>query len=622
MAGNKTKRVKAIQRQVRRIETHIAILDQVSRRFSRGRLGLVAGFLLGAVVVNFAGAEDIAWGMLGLGVVLFLIVARLHERVEASLRKHQVWRQIKRTHLARMTLGWEDLPPSTLIQTDDRHPFDADLGITGAMSLFRLMDTSTSQGGSIRLSQWLLNPLTEPDQIRTRQTVVKALIPLTKFRDRLTLYGQMTDETMDQRWDGETILQWLAKQVDGRSLKPFVLLLSLLSLTTISLYTLHQLIQIPAWWWWSFIPYVVIYLGLYSTRSGAMDSLDEDATLLTRVLKPFRATLTYLESYPLSSTPQVESLCGPFRSAGHRPSLLLKQLDRIAGGASWQKGQVLWLILNALVPWDLYFTHRLQGFRREVKDHLPEWLDAWYELEAFSALATFGYLNPDTVFPDVKEASDLASPIFETHALGHPFLPDKARVCHNYTIQETGNISIITGSNMSGKSTFLRTLGVNFCLAFTGGPVLARLFTTIPFRLFTCIKVSDSVTDGVSYFYAEVKRLKALLNVLETEGPPLFFLIDEIFRGTNNRERLIGSQAYIRNLAAHKGTGCISTHDLDLVNLAQTNSGIRNYHFKEEIRDGIMVFDYLLHEGPCPTTNALRIMEIEGLSVEEVPISG
>ncbi len=615
MARDKAKRIKAIQRQVRRIEQHIALLDQVSRRFSRIRLGIVVGAIIVALIVNFSGAENIAWGVIGLGIVLFLIVARFHDGVEYGLKKHQIWRDIKSTHLARMKLEWDRLPPSSSTLSDDAHPFDTDLGITGTMSLLRLLDTSISQGGSARLSRWLLNPLIDPGQIRARQTVVQELMPLTAFRDRLTLHGRITHEAMDSRWDGETILHWLNRQVDGRSLKPFVLLLGILSLTTLVLYTLHQLIQIPAWWWWSFIPYVVIYLGLYSIRSGSMDRLDEDASLLAKVLKPFRSTLTYLESYPLSATPQVESLCAPFRSAGQRPSSLLNQLDRIVGGASWQKGQLLWLILNALVPWDLYFTYRLQIFRRQVKDHLPEWLDTWYKLEAYCALATFGYLNPESVFPEINEGNQPSAAVFGTQQLGHPFLPDGARVCNDFTIQKTGHISLITGSNMSGKSTFLRTLGINFCLAFLGAPVIARTFTTIPFRLFTCIKVSDSVTDGVSYFYAEVKRLKALLNNLESEGPPLFFLIDEIFRGTNNRERLIGGQAYIRDLADHRGTGCISTHDLDLVNLEQAIPGLRNYHFKEEIRGGVMVFDFLLHEGPCPTTNALRIMELEGLSV-------
>jgi len=173
---------------------------------------------------------------------------------------------------------------------------------------------------------------------------------------------------------------------------------------------------------------------------------------------------------------------------------------------------------------------------------------------------------------------------------------------------------------MSGKSTFLRTLGTNLCLAYAGGPVNASSLQASLFKLYTCIKVSDSVTDGYSYFYAEVRRLKGLLTELERSSDfPLFFLIDEIFKGTNNRERQIGSRAYIQALVGQNCMGVISTHDLELVNLADTLPGIKNYHFKEDVIDGRMVFDYVLRPGPSPTTNALKIMQMEGLPVD-VPV--
>src|SRR5579875_2914138 len=188
------------------------------------------------------------------------------------------------------------------------------------------------------------------------------------------------------------------------------------------------------------------------------------------------------------------------------------------------------------------------------------------------------------------------------------------------TLASSGwDIDLITGSNMSGKSTFLRTVGINLRLAFAGGPVNASSFSTSLFRLFTCIKISDSVTENYSYFYAEVRRLKALLSAVDASNPlPLFFLIDEIFKGTNNRERRLGSEAYISALAGRDCLGIITTHDLDLVKLADKLPELKNYHFKEDIIDGRMVFDYLLRPGPSPTTNALKIMQMEGLPVEDV----
>jgi DNA mismatch repair ATPase MutS len=191
-------------------------------------------------------------------------------------------------------------------------------------------------------------------------------------------------------------------------------------------------------------------------------------------------------------------------------------------------------------------------------------------------------------------------------------------VCNDLQIEALGELVIITGSNMAGKSTFIRTVGINLCLAYAGGPVNAAVMQTIPFRLYTCIRINDSLSDGFSYFYAEVKRLKGLLEALKPDGSnqPLLYLVDEIFRGTNNRERLIGSRAYVKALIGAAGVGLIATHDLDLAALAENQPQARNLHFRDEVAGGKLAFDYILRPGPSPTTNALKIMQIEGLPVD------
>jgi DNA mismatch repair ATPase MutS len=258
----------------------------------------------------------------------------------------------------------------------------------------------------------------------------------------------------------------------------------------------------------------------------------------------------------------------------------------------------------------------LEQCKRDLNTLLPAWLDTWYELEALSSLATFAYLNPGTTFPRVEPGPSPAGLLFHARDLGHPLIPAGQRVGNDFALDELGRVILITGSNMAGKSSFLRALGVNLCLAFAGGPVVAQEMVTRLFRLYTSMRLTDSVTDGYSFFYAEVRRLKALLMELEQgEERPLFFLIDEIFRGTNNQERLLGSRAYVRALAGGHGVGFIATHDLELVKLADENPLIHNYHFRDAVVDGRMVFDYKLHPGPCPTTNALKIMALAGLPV-------
>lgn len=243
---------------------------------------------------------------------------------------------------------------------------------------------------------------------------------------------------------------------------------------------------------------------------------------------------------------------------------------------------------------------------------LPEWLEIWFELEALCSLANFAYLNPDYTFPRVLARNKQS--VFEASGLGHPLIPKEQKVVNDFVLRENNEIVLITGSNMAGKSTFLRTLGINLCLAYSGSPVNASSLRTSLFEIYACIKVSDSLIDGYSYFYSEVRRLRGLLERLSAEPVlPIFFLVDEIYRGTNNFERSIGSAAYIHALAGKNCVGAISTHDLELVKLAASLPMLKNAHFKEDIHNGQMVFDYKIHAGPCPTRNALKIMELAGL---------
>jgi DNA mismatch repair ATPase MutS len=252
---------------------------------------------------------------------------------------------------------------------------------------------------------------------------------------------------------------------------------------------------------------------------------------------------------------------------------------------------------------------------------LPAWLDAFHELEALISLGEFAALNPGYTFPTIKlfEEKTQIHPVFMARSLGHPLLSPAQKVCNDLQIEALGELILITGSNMSGKSTFIRTVGINLCLAYAGGPVNALEMQTIPFRLYTCIRVNDSLVDGFSYFYAEVKRLKGLLDALKTDQSdmPLLYLIDEIFRGTNNRERLIGSRAYVKALIGAAGVGLIATHDLELATLSDHQPQVHNAHFRDEVSAGRLTFDYLLRSGPTPSTNALKIMANEGLPVDE-----
>ena len=611
------RKIHALRRHIARLDRRLLRLDSMSRLYAQGRAGLV---LLGlGTVLLVERLCGTAFGLLAAGVFLagFLTVVACHNRLKAGIVRYTIWRRLQATHLARVQRDWQHIPHASQAREEPEHVFAADLNLTGDRSLLHLLDTTSSQGGSARLRTWLLQPVLEAGEICTRQEQVRELVPLAAFRDHLALCGALVARDPDARWEEESVLAWLQQQSPPFPLARWVALLGLLAATNIALMSLYALSLVPAWWPLS----LALYLVLYLSKHGEARHLFVEAYRLERALEHLRAVLFYLETHRYSGTPRLAKLCVLFWRVARRSSLALKQIIRIAGAAGVQQSNLLGFLINALVPWDLYFAHRLNQYKETIKTDLPVWIDTWYELEALNALANFGALHPDYVFPDVLSATTPATqPVLRACGLGHPLLPHEGRVCNDFTFARVGEIALITGSNMSGKSTFLRTLGVNLCLAYAGAPVNATALQTILLRLFTCIKVSDSVTDGISYFYAEVRRLKALLRACEAEEPiPLCFLIDEIFRGTNNRERLIGSRAYIHALARGHGVGVISTHDLELVTLADTVPSIRNYHFREEVHEGRMVFDYRLRPGPCPTTNALQIMQIEGLPIADAP---
>ncbi len=613
------RKVHVFQRQIARLDRRLQHLQTLSSRYARGRavcvlVGLGAALLLERLYGT-------GWGMLmaGVGLAGFLGLVSLHNRLKARIVRHTLWRRLKSTHLARLQRDWPAIPAPPLEPDASDHVFAADLNFTGARSLLHLLDTTTSHGGQARLRAWFLQPTLDPEVIRQRQAYVRELKPLAAFRDHLALCGALVAGNTEARWDEASVLTWSQDDTPPPALAGWVALLGGLAATNVVLMSLTFLSLIPAWWPMSFLLYAVLYLYKHS----AAQTLFVEAYRLEQSLQHIRAVLLYLETHRYSGTPLLAKLCAPFWQAARRPSLALTQIIRIAGAAGVQQSNMLGFLVNALVPWDLYFAHRLNQYKATIRTDLPHWIDTWYELEALNALAHFGYLHPDYVLPEVRPVSaDPTEPVLQARGLGHPLLPSTERVCNDFAFAQLGDMALITGSNMSGKSTFLRTLGLNLCLAYAGAPVNATAFQTMPLRLCTCIKVSDSVTDGISYFYAEVRRLKLLLRALEAQEPiPLCFLIDEIFRGTNNRERLIGSRAYIHALTRGHGVGALSTHDLELVTLAETVPHIHNYHFREDVHAGHMVFDYHLRPGPCPTTNALTIMRLEGLPVDDaVPV--
>jgi ABC-type multidrug transport system fused ATPase/permease subunit len=611
--SNKTRkqhRLKALTNQVRRLKKRIDKLQKISKQLSGYRLIIFLLILFIGIPVFWVN-HQVSYIFIGIVFIIFNILAHFHRRIETSFKKHQHYLEIKTSHIARIELDWKNLPSHSIIQSENQHPFEVDLDITGEKSLQQLMDISVSSSGSQRLKEWLLEVAPDFKTIIERQKSIQEISPLIRFRDKLVLAFKLVSK---ERLDDKKLLSWLNRSTRDNHLKLVLVLSSIVVGFNWIFLLAHFLFQLPLYFFMiSLMTYIIIYFWNHKYYTEFFG----EAEFLVEELKKYRTVFSYLEKYPYLENINLKELTNLFRNKKVNPSREIRKLDLIVIAIGLRMNLITGMFLNLALPWDFVFAHRLNICKLKFRDKFPLWLNNIFELEALISLANFAYLNPEYIFPEINknESSEL---IFKTEKLGHPLIPFHQKVSNDLSIKKSGEIFLITGSNMSGKSTFLRTVGINLCLAYAGSVVNAELFKTNLYRLFTVIRVNDSLSAGISQFYAEVKRLKQLYDKIHLKGTaPLFFLVDEIYKGTNNKERLLGSRAFIRSLAGMGGLGIVSTHDLELTNLEKEVPDFKNFHFREEVKNGKMIFDYILHPGPCPTTNALKIMELEGLPVEQ-----
>lgn len=600
-------RAAQLERLLGLIERLTARGTKASSAYTKWRLAI---FLTGLIcTVALYKTEWYRTGNSALGgfVALFALIASYHSRLEQRIHRLRLWHALKSVHLARIRLDWPavPLPPGT---RPESHAYANDLDLVGPRSLLHLIDTTVSDHGRDRLISWLLTQPPSDAHWKARRRLVQELTPRSLFRDRLVLASRLTGE---QEINGRRLAAVLAHPVGFPRLSLILAVQGVLAASTMLLGLGALLNWLPGYWMFSFGAYALIY---FMTDQG--EELLEHAVGLHGEMERLGVVLSYLERRARSRRRSaLAEACAPLLHDRRGPSASVKRAASALHGISVKAHPLIHLAVNALCPWDLWFTKRLRAVQTDIAQQLPVWLDRLAEVEAASALATFAFLHPTYVWP-----SRVPETAVRAVALGHPLIPARNRVANDLELSGLGSIHLITGSNMSGKSTFLRTIGINLCLAQAGAPVCAARLDWSPVRLACCIRVDDSLDAGLSFFYAEVKRLKTILDAIgDRAAPPVLFLIDEIFKGTNNRERLIGSRAYITALSTGNGFGLVSTHDLELTDLEKDIPSLINAHFQETVTGGTLSFDYKLRPGPCPTTNALKIMEMEGLPVDQPP---
>ncbi|MDX9729304.1 MAG: hypothetical protein RBT50_08575, partial [Bacteroidales bacterium] len=347
----------------------------------------------------------------------------------------------------------------------------------------------------------------------------------------------------------------------------------------------------------------------YFTRFRKISKLQEQVSRSSDLLKAYSSIIKLIENRKFTS-PLLQKLQSSFRdeiAASDR----IRQLSKLVGRLDYRLNVLVSAPLNLLFFADIHFCLALEKWKREHAPRISGWFASMAEFEALASLANMAFNNPGWVYPQVREEYF----VFRAEEMGHPLIPSGRRISNGFATEGAGKAVIVTGSNMSGKSTFLRTCGVNAVLAFAGAPVCASAFTVSLVRLHSSMRISDSLEENISSFYAELRRLRAIISGAESD-PKVFLLLDEILRGTNSDDRYTGSVALIKQLTGYGAVAMVATHDLRLAGLEQElPQSIENYHFDVKVNDEELFFDYLLTPGICSSFNASLLMKKMGIKV-------
>lgn len=486
------------------------------------------------------------------------------------------------------------------------HPYSFDLDIFGRRSLFQSINRTCTFFGKDRLAKWLQNHLHEKTSIEKRQEMVREISEHTLFREQFRVAGLVHH---GQSSDGEKIQTWSqspAQYLHAGWVKAFIwgvpVINSLLLITSLIGWTSFSCLGL------SFGIFLVLSFGVIKRATYIQETYGKQL----KSLNGYARLIALAKAEDWKSAGMLE-LMERFNLNGQSPVQALQQLSKELDRLDLRNNQFLYVLLEGSIFFQLQEIVRIERWKVRYGQHISEWLETVGELDALCSLGTFAYNHPQYTYPELTEKPFY----FLATQMGHPLMPVSQCVKNDATIPSRPFFLIITGANMAGKSTYLRTIGVNYLLACIGAPVCCERLKLHPNQLITSLRTSDSLSDNESYFFAELKRLKRIIDLLN-QGQQLFIILDEILKGTNSMDKQKGSFDLIRQFMQMKANGIIATHDLLLGSLIkQFPEEIRNYCFEADIKDNELTFSYKLREGVAQNMNACFLMKKMGIILQE-----
>ena len=542
-------------------------------------------------------------------VGLFVVLAVVHEKVIRSLRLRARNIRFYERGLARIEDRWAGTGETGERFLDPLHPYARDLDLFGKASVFELLCTARTRAGEETLAAWLL-AAAPVDEIRRRQGAITDLKDRVTFREKLFSLA----ETVRLGVRPEALAAWGEREpyFAERGTRVVTGVLAVL-----------WILSLVAWGVWGLgsaaLAMSVLNLGWahrlhthLEDAVGALENATEDLAVLAGVL-----SLLELERF---SSPKLVEMQAALRRDGIAPSVAIRKLARVVEHLH-QRRNLFLRPFDLFTFWSAQLAFAAERWQREFGPSIREWLKAVGELEALTALSAYTFEHPIDVFPYFSEPELSAfespgmAPLFDAEGLAHPLLPAGKSVRNDLKLGDGLQLIILSGPNMAGKSTFIRSVGVNAVLAQCGAPVRAAQLRMSPLTVAASICILDSLSGGVSRFYAEIHRIKVVSDL--TRGPvPVLFLLDELLSGTNSHDRLAGTESVVRSLVERSAIGIVSTHDLALAQIpAAMGECAANYHFEDRFEDGKLIFDYKLKPGIVKTSNALELMRSIGLGV-------
>ncbi|MBO9153240.1 hypothetical protein ACFOTA_13550 [Chitinophaga sp. GCM10012297] len=480
---------------------------------------------------------------------------------------------------------------------DDQHDFSGDLDVFGPSSLYQYLNRTGTLTGRQFLADWLQRPQQNVADIKAVQEAVRRLSGELEFRQLFTAHAQLAKEgendVQEIRLWKEAPLQFLSR----KTLRMAAYVMPVLVVAGIVYYGFSG-------------NYVPMLLGMFVNWMillGNVKKVNAQHMLLSNkegLLKKFAALLRMIKAADWKGVPWLEAR----QQTAAEADRSLHKLASISNLLDQRLNLLVGFVLNSVMLYDIHCIFRLERWKAEHRLDVEEWIEVIARVETVGSLATFAFNHPNYTYPEISDQPGVSG-----KAVGHPLIPEGECVVNDWNIGEGEQFHIITGSNMSGKSTFLRSVGVNWLLAMAGAPVCAAEFTCHPLRIMTSMRIKDSIARHTSYFQAELLRLQHIIQVLKS-GQRVFIILDEILKGTNSEDKLTGSRELIRHFLQYNCMGMIATHDLELGGLEQEHPRqIRNYCFESSLDGGRLHFDYKMRPGVARNKNATFLMKQMGI---------